>query len=122
MTTMLGEYWLEQPLVGRWALPNFPESVRVGRAIFRKAVWQQPYEGVVVQYRQDVERNSAHLKVYADGTFRVDHVDEDNPDHGRPVQHFFNDHPVGKAMKAHPVLTVWGTLALMFAVAQALRS
>ncbi len=117
---MLGEMGLRTPMQGRWSPAGFPEYVFLDGVRFRKARWRQPYDGVVEQYRQDVPRMSAHLKVYADGRWEIDHVDEDNPDHGRPVEHFFNDHPVGK------VVAVVGVVGLvvggMAAVASALKA
>jgi hypothetical protein len=93
--------------MGWWTLPNFPERVTMNARSFRKAWWRQPYDGVVEQYREEQTRNSMHLKVYGDGRWVVDHIDEDNPDLGRPVEHFFSDHPVGKFIKvAAPVAGV----------------
>lgn len=83
------------PITGYWNLNDYPPSVRVNGRVFSKAVFEQTYDGVVAQYREDVERNSQHLKVFANGTWRIDHVDDNNPDRGRPIQHFFSDHPLG---------------------------
>ena len=94
---------------GTWTLPDFPDEIWLGDRLFRKAQWRQPYDGVVEQYREAVARNSAHLKVFANGVWEIDHIDEDNPDMGRPIEHFFNDHPLGKAIK------VVGIFALAFA-------
>ena len=108
-------------LTGPWTLPNFPERVIVNGRSFRKAWWQQPYDGVLEQYREEQARNSMHLKVRSDGTWTVDHIDEDNPDLGRPIEHFFSDHPVGKFLKvALPVAAV-GT-ALFFGLRAIARS
>lgn len=95
----LGESNLPMPLSDYWPLPNFPDEIWLGDRLFRKAQWRQEYAGVVEQYREAVARNSAHMKVYANGVWVIDHIDEDNPDMGRPVEHFFNDHPVGKTVK-----------------------
>lgn len=96
----VGALPLAPVLTGQWTLPNFPEQVLVDGRLFRRAGWRQPYEGVVEQYREERVRNSMHLKVYSDRSWIVDHVDEDNPDLGRPVEHFLNDHPVGQVVKA----------------------
>ena len=95
----LGESNLSKPLSGYWSLPSFPDEILLGDRLFRKAKWRQEYEGVIEQYREAVVQDSGHMKVYANGVWEIDHVDEDNPDMGRPVEHFFNDHPVGKAIK-----------------------
>jgi len=95
----LGEIWLPYPITGWWTLPDFPDRVRVGHRLFRRACWQRPYDGVVEQYREELAQNSMRLTVYPDGRWVIDHVDEDHPDLGRKVPHFFNDHPVGKFLK-----------------------
>ncbi|MCW8134441.1 MAG: hypothetical protein KIT75_02080 [Planctomycetota bacterium] len=104
----LGESNLPVPLSGYWPLNSYPDEVLVNGRLFRKAQWRQPYDGVVEQYREAVARNSAHMKVYANGVWVIDHIDEDNPDMGRPIEHFLNDHPVGKTVK------VVGIFALAF--------
>jgi hypothetical protein len=86
---------INPPITGYWNRRDFPDVVRITGAVFRKAVMRQSYDGVVEQYREDVAKNSRHLKVLKNGTWVIDHVDLDNPDRGRPVQHFFNDHPLG---------------------------
>lgn len=86
---------IDPPHWGWWPYNEFPEVVNVGGRRYRKAILKQAYDDVVEQYREDVEKNSRHLKVHGNGTFSIDHIDEDNPDRGRPVQHFFNDHPLG---------------------------
>lgn len=103
----LGESRLPVPVSDNWPLPNFPDEIWLGDRLFRKAQWQQDYVGVVEQYREAVARNSAHMKVYANGVWVIDHIDEDNPDMGRPVEHFFNDHPLGQFLK------VVGSVALV---------
>ncbi|MBX3461045.1 MAG: hypothetical protein KF696_13950 [Planctomycetes bacterium] len=112
----LGETNMSEPMRGTWTLPDFPDEIWLGDRLFRKAQWRQPYDGVVEQYREAVARNSAHMKVYANGLWVIDHVDEDNPDLGRPIEHFFNDHPLGKAIK------VVGIFALAFAAVGAVAS
>lgn len=104
---------------GVWSLSTYPDVVRLGRAQFRKAgSIQQPYEGVVVQYREDIAENSRHMKVYADGTFTIDHVDRTNPDRGvfAAIKHFFQDHPWGK-----PVAFGLGAAAVIGVVAVVAR-
>jgi hypothetical protein len=89
---------LNPPTTGHWSLTTFPEAIVIAGRRFRRAQWQQPYDGVVAQYREDVEHCSRHLKVYADGFWAIDHIDETNPDKGdyqQPVKHFFDDHPLG---------------------------
>lgn len=92
--------YITPPITGYWNLRHLPEVVQLDGAIFRKAVLKQSYDGVIEQYREDVVKNSRHLKVFADGTWHIDHVDDDNPDRGRPIQHFFNDHPLGPLVGA----------------------
>ena len=96
----IGALPLAPVLEGPWTLPNFPERIVLLGRSFRRAGWRQPYEGVVEQYREENVRNSMHLKIFSDGRWVVDHIDEDNPDLGRPIEHFFNDHPVGRFAKA----------------------
>lgn len=107
-------------LTGQWTLPDFPERVMVNGRSFRKAWWRQAYDGVVEQYREETPTNSMHLKVYADRRWTVDHIDEDNPDLGRPVEHFFSDHPVGKFIKvAAPIAAVGvGLVVLLRAISR----
>jgi hypothetical protein len=104
-----------------WTLPAFPERITLNGRSFRKAWWRQPYDGVVEQYREEQARNSMHLKVRNDGTWIVDHIDEDNPDLGRPIEHFFSDHPVGKFLKVAVPVGVIGT-ALFLGVRALVRS
>jgi hypothetical protein len=108
---------INPPIIGYWNLRDFPDVVWFAGASFRKAVIKQGYDGVVEQYREDVEKNSRHLKVRADGTWCIDHVDEDNPDRGRPIQHFFNDHPLGPL--AALALLVGGGVLVVRAMASA---
>jgi len=95
----LGEAWLPQPIVGPWTATGFPQRVVAAGRIFERARWQQPYQGVVEQYREVRDRNSAHLMVHADRTWRIDHIDEDNPDRGRVIEHGLNDTTLGKVLK-----------------------
>lgn len=102
---------------GHWNLPDFPDEVWLGDRLFRKAQWRQSYDGVLEQYREAVAQNSAHMKVYANGVWEIDHIDEDNPDMGRPVEHFFNDHPLGKFLKAAATVVVIGAGAALVGAA-----
>jgi hypothetical protein len=86
---------LDPPVTGFWNLNGFPEVVFIRNRRFRRALLKQDYPRVVAQYREDVERKSRHLKVYESGVWAIDHVDDDNPDRGRALPHFFNDHPLG---------------------------
>lgn len=102
---------IDPPITGFWNIQGYPDSVCVDGSLFRKAVMQQPYDGVVAQYREDVAQNSRHMKVMSDRTWRIDHVDEDNPDRGRWLEHFFNDHPLG-ALAALGLCVVGGAVLL----------
>lgn len=95
------------PIVGRWP-GGRPELVELGGVVYRRARWRQRYPGAVDQYRADVPRDSAHLLVLGDGSYRVDHVDRFNPDAGSPLSHFLADHPLGRA-----VMTL-GAIRLVF--------
>lgn len=70
------------PFTGYWNRRDFPDVVRVDGRM-----------------------------VHDDWTWSIDHLDEDNPDRGRHVQHFFNDHPLG-GIAALALLTVGGVLAV----------
>lgn len=96
----LGEYWFPQPIVGRWTPAGFPQHVVAAGRLFERARWKQAYPGVVEQYREVRSQSSAHLMVQADGTWRVDHIDDDNPDRGRIIEHGLNDTTLGKVIKA----------------------
>lgn len=95
----LGELWLEEAVRGRWTLPDFPDEILVGARPFRRAFFQQPYDGVIAQYREDTPQWSRHLKVRSDLTWEIHHLDQDNPDHGRLIEHGLNDTPRGKLVR-----------------------
>lgn len=97
-------------MTGWWDVGGFPEVIRIAGCRFRQARWQEAAEGVVAQYREDVPVNSRHLKVYANGRWMIDHIDKINPDHGKPVEHFLVDHPLGQFLAA--VAVVGGVLAV----------
>ncbi len=110
---------INPPYVNAWMLDGYPDviwvTVNYVNHRFKKARWKQAYPGVVEQYRQDVPRDSMHLFVRADGMFEINHVDSDNPDHGRVVEHVMNDTPVGPIMAGAAVLG--GVMLLTSAVA-----
>lgn len=104
-------YPLEEPLHGEWPFADYPDMVEIDGTLYVKAIRTQPYSGVVAQYREPVARDSAHLLVLEDGNWIVDHIDGYNPDMGRPVRHFFRDHPAGR------LLVMTGTGIGMLAIA-----
>jgi hypothetical protein len=102
--------WLQYPIEGVWPFRGHPEAVRLHGRVFTKAKFKQAYHRIVEQYREAVTTNSWHLSVRADGTYKIDHADGNNPDMGRPVEHLLNDHPIGEVIKAGVLL---GGLALL---------
>lgn len=104
---------LAAPITGRWTFGGYPDVVLVAGHRFRRADWKQPYPDVVEQYREDVPRQSMHLMIYTDGHWAIEHVDDDNPDHGRVFEHFFNDHPVGRLLKGAGVIALLVAPALL---------
>lgn len=95
----IGEIPVRPVISDWWTLGSFPEWVVVRGRLFQRASWAYPYDGVVAQYREHATRNAMHLMVFRDGHFEIDHIDEDNPDRGRVVEHFFNDVPIGKFIR-----------------------
>jgi hypothetical protein len=94
---------LRPPLRGQWPTPGvFPDEISVDGRLYRRAVWRQAYPNTVEQYREAIPRDSRHLRVLRDGTWVIEHLDSANPDgpNGSPVQHFFVDHPIGRALGA----------------------
>jgi hypothetical protein len=92
-------YPLDPPLSDTWMFGNdFPDTFEIEGHTFHRAIRQQPYEGVICQYREAVPRDSMHLLVMNDGSYVIDHVDHYNPDMGAPVRHFLIDHPAGKPL------------------------
>jgi len=58
------------------------------------------------------------LKLLKDKRCVIDHIDDDNPDCGHEVQHFFNDTPLGQFFKGIGVTVgVVGVVCLAGAVA-----
>ena len=94
----LGDVSIDPPYTGEWSYQGAPDTVIVLGRGFRRAGWRASYRGVVDQYREMVPLDSAHLMVLDDGSWRIDHVDQYNPDAGRPIQHFLCDHPIGKGL------------------------
>ena len=83
---------LEQPLRGKWPLKDFPDRVVIlGRVFKRSKTWAAPYHLVVAQYREDVDRDSMHLMVKADGSWLIEHTDDANPERGLVLEHTFRD-------------------------------
>jgi hypothetical protein len=83
---------LPEPLRGAWAFPDFPKRVELGgRTFVRSDTWAAPLSGVARQYREDVERQAMHLYVLTDGTWKIDHIDEANPEKGLVLEHAFRD-------------------------------
>ena len=79
-------------MTGEWLLDSYPKKVIIHGIPFVKARWAKPEKGVLVQYREDTPKESKHLKVYDDGTWRIDHIDTHNPDTGSAIGHFFQDY------------------------------
>jgi hypothetical protein len=100
---------LAQPLRGTWTPQGFPPSVVLLGRTFKRAVWAAPRRLVVAQYREDVDRDSMHLLVRADGSWIVEHTDDANPDRGLLLEHTFRDAiqtPVGAAIFSVGVVAV----------------
>lgn len=98
-TTRLGArmYRVDPPITDKWEFgEDFPEAFELDGKVFERAIRTQPYQDVIVQYREAVPRDSAHLLVMNNGMWVIDHVDEYNPDRGFPFRHFVVDHPKGK--------------------------
>jgi len=77
---------LEQPLRGRWTFNGYPPSVVVLGRTFKRAKWAAPRRLVVAQYREDVDHNSMHLMVGADGNWIIEHTDR-----GLVLEHTLRD-------------------------------
>lgn len=101
---------LAQPLRGKWTQQGFPDSVvMLGRTFKRCVTWCAPYRLVVAQYREDVDHNSMHLFVKADGTWIIEHTDDANPERGLVLEHAVRDviqTPVGAVLLAFGVVLV----------------
>lgn len=96
--------WLSQPLTGWWSFDSYPPEILVYGQPFRRTAWANPLlDDVVVEYRQ-VGEPSAHMRVFKNGVWRIDHIDCRNPDEGSVVGHALAD-------------TSWGAPALALGVA-----
>lgn len=78
------------PQRGAWPFAGLPLAVALGGRVYRRSEWAFPYPHVVAQYREDRPEHSAHLHVFDDGSWLVDHLDESNPDFA-PVAHLLDD-------------------------------
>lgn len=83
---------------GTWPYKDLPENARIEGHIFKRAVWTQPYPGVIAQYREVKAKHAMHLKVKEDRGWVVDHRDNHNPDMGNVIEHFIEDHPMSTVM------------------------
>ena len=103
---------------GRWALPTFPPELVLDGLLFKKARWRGAASAVVAQYRQDVPVNSAHLRVFINGIWTIDHYDEINPDWSasKPLTHLIVDHPAGKFATAYSYISLAHAMGLFGAV------
>ena len=101
---------LAQPLRGTWPFNGFPDSVVIsGRTFKRSKKWAAPYHLVVAQYREDVDHDSMHLMVKADGTWIIEHTDDANPERGLVLDHTLRDviqTPVGAVLFTSAVVAV----------------
>jgi hypothetical protein len=100
---------LPEPLRGSWPLLEldgslfFPPVVQLlGRTFKRSDTWAAPQPHILKQYREDVDRGSMHLYVQDDRTWKIDHIDEANPERGLVLEHTFRD----------VIQTTWGALLL----------
>lgn len=82
---------LAHPLEGDWPFPALPPRVVLGGRPFRRAQYAWQAAGIVAQYREVVARDSMHLYVLPGGRYKIDHLDEHNPDMGAPLLHLLKD-------------------------------
>jgi hypothetical protein len=94
--------FLDPPIEGAWPYASFPDRVIVRGAAFARARWKQEREGVLEQYREEVPERSMHLFIFVDGNYRIEHVDDHNPDADpvRAARHFLSDYAPGRAARA----------------------
>ena len=91
-----------RPEAGLWPGRDLPSVVSIDGRLYRRTRLQETHgTRTVAQYRENVPRNSRHLRVYDRGHayyWRIDHVDHWNPDFGGyyAVRHFFSDHPLAR--------------------------
>jgi hypothetical protein len=83
--------WLDKPLRGKFpgSLEEPPERVRIRGMEFIRTKGA-PRHGAVLQYRQDITHDSAHLYVTPEGKYVIDHRDKVSPEHS-VMQHFIQD-------------------------------
>lgn len=109
---------LAQPLRGTWSFQGFPDTVMIlGRTFKRSKKWAAPQHLVVAQYREDVDHNSMHLLVKADGTWIIEHTDDANPERGLVLEHTLRDviqTPVGAVLLSLAVVAVSAGLSYAF--------
>lgn len=113
---VFSETLIAPAVTGTWGRTSFPDVVTIQGREFRRAGWKMSYPNVVEQYRETVPRFSQHLKVYADGHWAIDHIDDENPDMGRAVAHFFRDYAPGKAV--HAAWSIFGLSAGVYALSK----
>lgn len=71
------------PLSGPWPYLDYPKQVVIMGRTFDRAVWDWTgYDNSVAQYRQACPKKSLHLFVGENGYWRIDHLDDYNPDWG----------------------------------------
>ncbi len=98
---------LPEPLRGGWTFDGFPERIELGgRSFVRSDKWAARIDGVLQQYREDVDRQAMHLYVLEDGTWKIDHIDAANPERGLVLEHALKD----------VVQTWWGAALLVAGV------
>lgn len=109
---------LAQPLRGRWTFNGFPDVVALnGRTFKRSLKWAAPRHLVVAQYREDVDHDSMHLMVMADGNWIIEHTDDANPERGLVLEHTFRDviqTPLGAVLFAISCVGVAAALSYAF--------
>lgn len=79
------------PIVGVWTTVGFPQQVVVGGRTYNKTTRTIIVSSVAAHYRENSEFNARHLYVFTDGTFKITHLDEYNPDMGHVVSHLMFD-------------------------------
>ncbi len=79
---------------GEWGRDGYPDVVVIEGRTYHKTALAAPKSGVVAQYREPRCRDTRHLRVYADGIWRVEHVDGYNPTCGvaDAARHLVNDY------------------------------
>lgn len=109
---------------GVWPGTAYPQEIHVNGDLYRRAVWEAPYDGVVAQYREDREKSSGHVRAYEDGTWELHDVDNWNPDRGRVLEHAVADVIPSLVTPARLLIAaaVVSLLALAFVSKRTLRS